>query len=220
MPSQLGFFGTHQPLKFAARARNGRLLVRAVSSIDPNSTWSGGIVRGGDYVTYTPTSDPSGYSVKLTADGFADIASSFDTSRQMYLAENYSRRLQMWTGDAEQYVNNHAPVGTLFDLQLAALVPMQPIVLLQLFTDFEFDYLVLVAIGGAFPPGTSVDGNVLSGIPSNLAGSGAFEVTARDVAGDVGYAQVNWTVHAIPIDAGSATEEQRLKTRVHGALTG
>jgi hypothetical protein len=221
MPTQLGFFGTQHPLRFPARCRaEGRVLLKAVASSSPDSIWVRGIVRGGDYVSYTTATSPDGYPVKLTADGFADITAGFSTARQLYLAESYSRKLQMWTGDAEHYINNHAPVGHLLNLQLTALTPMTPVAFSSLFTDFEGDTLTILAVSGPKPAGTTTDNGVFQGTPKNIAASGVLQILVRDVARDTGTAQINWTVIIVPIDAGALTEEQRLKTKVGGALTG
>jgi hypothetical protein len=125
----------------------------------------------------------------------------------------------MWTGDTAQYINNHAPVGLLLSLTLTSGVRMQPLNLLAQFNDFEGDTLKLESITGTSPPGTAIANGVLFGTPTGPSSAGSFALTVSDLAGDRGVAQINWTIAGVDVEAGSATEEQRLKTRVNGALT-
>jgi len=219
MPSALGFFGSHPPLRFAAWARGARALVKVAASVDPNSVWSGGSVRGGDYCAIERFCSPGNYPTTVTNTGFLDVKAAGDRSRQLILCEVYSRRLLMWTGDAPQYINNRAPVGSLLTLVLTSGQTLPPLALLSQFTDFEHDTLSIVSISGSLPPGTVISGGFLIGRVVGPEATGSFLVTARDIALDFGVTQVNWTVHAVASEAGSLTEEQRLKTRVNGSLS-
>lgn len=220
MPSGLTMFGPGPPLGFAARCKEGRALVKCVPSVDPFSFYIGAIVDGGDYVVTERTTTPGGYPATMAANGIVDVRAGGDMTRQLLHAELYSRRLQMWTGDSIQYINNHLPVGTLTTLELVVGVAMDALNLVALFTDVDHDPLDLLPILGTLPPGTSITGGVLTGVPSAV-GSGFFQVVARDPPGDFGTAQVNWTITAAPvtITAGGLTEEVRVKTHVNGALT-
>lgn len=223
MPSQMHmFFGSGPPRAFAARARNGRTLVRAVPSQNALSFYSGTIVRAQDYVSVEVASFPGNYIVKMSADGIIRIQAHGDRTRQLVHAELYSRRLQMWTGDSNQYINNHAPVGVLLSLQLVVGVEPDPLLLGSLFTDADGDGVDPGAIAGDLWPGATRIGGQVVGAPTDI-GSGSFQVAGFDVALAAGTAQVNWTVFAAPPPppaAGGLTEFIRVKSSIGGALTG
>ena len=221
MPSQLTLLGYGAPLRFPARARSGGVLTRATASSDPNSIYAGAVVRSGDYTLRDRTSIPSEYPVDMGADGILIIHAHGDLTRQLVLAELYSRRLQQWTGPAGQYVNNKPPIGRLTNLLLTQDQPMVPLNLVTLFTEVENDPLTITLVSGDLPPDTGILASVLSGTPHSV-GNGTFQVLAHDPAGEFGTAQVNWTV-SLPVsavEAGALMEETRLKTRVNGALVG
>jgi predicted RecA/RadA family phage recombinase len=216
------FFGSGPPRAFAARARNGRALVRAVASVDPFSIYSGSIVRSGDYISVERTATPGGYALTLGANGIAVAKAHSNTTQQRFHAEQYSRRLQMWTGDSTQYINNHAPVGILLALELVVGVEPTPLFLTSLFTDIDGDTVAVGALAGDIWPGGSRLGLAVSGAPTDV-GSGSFQVLGSDDAGSLGTAQVNWTVLAAPPPppaAGGLTEYVRVKTSIGGSLTG
>jgi hypothetical protein len=223
MPSQLHMlFGYGPPRAFAARARNGRALVRTVASVDPFSIYVGSIVRDGDYVSVEKATSPGGYLVKLGANGIAVVQAHGDRTQQLFHAEAYSRRLQMWTGDSSQYINNHAPVGTLLALELVIGVTPAPLFLSSLFTDQDGDTVKVGAISGDLWPGATRAGLQVTGAPTEI-GSGSFQVLGSDDAQSVGTAQVNWTVLAAPPPppaAGGLTEHIRVKSAVGGSLIG
>lgn len=224
MPSQLHLlFGFGPPRAFGARARNGRNLVKAASvdSPDPRSFFYGSVVRGGDYVTVGKTSIPDNYVATMDSAGIVTLVAHGDKSRQEVDAELYSRRLQMWTGDSRQFLNNHAPTGTLTTLSLTIGVPMLPLVALTLFTDIDNDDLTLEGVTGTQIPGTQYQNGFISGTP-NALGSGSLTFLARDPGNLVGSARVNWTVSpsAAARTAGSLHEETRLKSLIGGALVG
>lgn len=215
-------FGCGPPLAFAARARNGRTLVRTVPSQNPLSFYAGSIVRGGDYVTVARTSLPGNYPSKMSADGIVVVKAGGDLSRQEVLAELYSRRLQLWTGDSSQYINNHAPIGVLLSLELVVGIEPTPLVLTSLFTDQDGDQVNAGALAGDLWPGATRLGLVVSGAPTAL-GSGSFQVLGSDIANSIGTAQVNWTVLPAPPPppaAGGLTEHIRVKSVIGGSLIG
>lgn len=220
MPSGLTMFGPGSPLQFSARAREGRALVKCVPNTNPFSFFAGAVVHGGDFVVYEKTTTPGNYPDTMAQNGIVDVKAGGDLTRQLIHAELYSRRLQMWTGDSAQYINNAPPVGLLTTLDLVVGVPMTPLDLLSLFLDANQDPLELVLISGDLPPGTGVTGTVLSGTPTD-AGNGSFQLVARDPPGDLATTQVNWNVTTTPVavTAGSLTEEVRVKSHVNGALT-
>lgn len=223
MPSQLHMlFGFGPPLSFAARARNGRALVRAAPSQNPNSVYAGSVVRGGDYVSVSRASFPGGYPVAMSSDGLLVVRAGGATTRQLVLAELYSRRLQLWTGDSNQYINNHRPVGNLLSLELVVGVAPDPLLLASLFADADGDLVVPTAVSGDLWPGAVQVAYQISGAPTDV-GSGFFQVSAVDPPGDIGVAQVNWTVFAAPPPppaAGGHVDRIRVKSHIGGALTG
>jgi predicted RecA/RadA family phage recombinase len=223
MPSQLHMlFGYGPPRMFAARNRNGRALVLTVPSTDPQSFYDGSVVRGGDYVSVGRTSMPGGYEVDMAADGIAVIKAGNDRTRQTVQAELYSRRLQLWTGDSTQFVNNNAPVGILQTLNLTLGVTMQPLFVLELFDDADGDVLTFDTIDGDLPPGTLYANGAVQGTPSDL-GSGTFRIIANDPALAFGIAQVDWIVSPAPPPPpkpSSLMEYIRTKTAIGGSLTG
>lgn len=222
MPSQFGFFGSSPPRAFAARARNGRALVLTRPSQNPLSIYAGSVVRGGDYVSVSKRTTPGNYVAVMSADGILLEHAGGDRTRQEVMAELYSRRLQMWTGDSNQFVNNHAPVGVLLSLTLVVGIEPTPLSLVSLFTDIDGDDVSPGAIAGDLWPGAVRIGLQISGAPTAI-GTGSFQVLGSDIADSIGTAQVNWTVLAAPPPppaAGGLTEYIRVKTSIGGSLTG
>jgi hypothetical protein len=219
--SQMGLFGPSTPLRWFGRARSGRAKVFVIndSAPDPDSFYSGSIVRSGDFIDVERLSEPGNYPAVMAANGLAIIHAHGDLTRQLLHAESYVRRLLMWTGDSGQYINNRPPVGTLSTLELILNVTPPQFDALSRFSDANGDILTIKSITGDIPPGMQFNGQFLVGTPSELS-AGTFFITVADPPGDFALSQVDWTITTAPIviDAGALTESVRVKTNVGGAL--
>jgi hypothetical protein len=219
----MGLMGPCTPNGWYGRARTGRAKVFVLNDQVPpdDSFYTGSVIHSGDFVDVVRRSFPGNYVVTMAANGVAVIQAHGDLNRQLVNAESYVRRLQMWTGDSGQYVNNRPPVGTQTVLNLIKGVTPAPFDILHLFSDSNGDTLTIKAITGNPPTGMVFNGRFLIGTPSDV-GTGSFFVTATDPPGDFAISQVDWTITlaAVVIDAGSLTESVRVKTNVGGALVG
>lgn len=171
---------------------------RRFASVATGTIYTGTAAVGD--IEETEALDPSGELPLYETDGTESFVSS---GRQKRTGRLYQVSLLDWHdyGGADEYYdvwyNNEAPVFTPEEIDQALAVDeaMEAVSLKDFASDAEDDALTGTVTSGSPPTGTTVHATtgVWSGTPT-VIGSGSFDYTVEDIAGDTAVLHVTWVV--------------------------